>query len=180
VYRYFFALLPQQNVSDETVRIATEVQNELSLRGRLIARQRLHMTWAFIGRYDEPRADVEAAAIAAGDSITGAPFDMIFNHVTSFGRGEGDAPCVFIAPEVPRQMTRISIELRKSMEDAGAAGRDEFPFRPHVTWLYSPDRIKGARPIEPIVWPASEICLVQSVSGVIAYRIIKRWPLRSA
>jgi RNA 2',3'-cyclic 3'-phosphodiesterase len=176
-YRYFFALMPEPEVSDATMRAATKIQRDLSLRGRQIARHRIHMTWSFIGRYTEPRIDVEEAGVAVGDAVKCAPFEIAFDHATSFGRGEGDAPCVFIAPHVPAEMMRIATHLRKTLEDAEVAGRDDFPFRPHVTWLYSPDRIKGAMRIDPIVWRATEMCLVQSTSGVLAYRIIKRWPL---
>ncbi len=179
-YRYFFALMPQPEVRDATIGAARKIQNDLTLRGNLIARHRIHMTWSFIGRYPEPRIDVEEAGVAVGDAVTCTPFEMTFDHATSFGRGEGNAPCVFIAPHVPAEMQRIAAHLRKTMEDAGLAGRDDFPFRPHVTWLYSPDRIKGAMRIDPIVWQARELCLVQSVSSVPAYRIIKQWPLEGS
>jgi 2'-5' RNA ligase len=177
-YRYFFALIPNAEACDATLDQALAVRAALGLRGNLVSRKRLHVTWSFVGTFDEPHDEVEAAAIVAGDALGCHPFDISFTSATSFGRGKEIAPCVFVGESAPMEMLGVATLLRKAMEDAGAAREDQYPFRPHITWLYSPDRIRGDLEIQPIVWRATELCLIRSTSGVPVYSVLKRWLLR--
>jgi 2'-5' RNA ligase len=178
-YRHFFALRPEPHAIDAATRLAASLKAQLSLGGNSVNRNRLHVIWAFIGRYDEPREDVEVRAIAAGDAVRCQCFEIAFDYAASFGRGMGNAPCVFVASKIPQEFSRTGSILRMTLEDEGAAGPDAYPFRPHVTWLYSPDRIRGDHRIEPLIWKASEIHLLQSTSGVPAHRTIRTWSLQN-
>ncbi len=85
----------------------------LGLRGTLIAPSRLHLTCRFLGRFDAPQARLEEAAIEQANLIDAEPFQIRFEHATSFD-GPKDAPCVFVSQERPPVL----------MELAERAGRD--------------------------------------------------------
>jgi RNA 2',3'-cyclic 3'-phosphodiesterase len=58
---------------------------------------------------------------------------------------------------------------------------EQRPYQAHVTLSRKAQAAPRRRDTPPIVWPAEEFCLVESVSeehGSV-YRVLARWPLRA-
>jgi 2'-5' RNA ligase len=70
-HRYFFAVFPSADARDLTALRAAGLQRSLGLRGHPVAASKLHATCHFIGSYEQPRTDIETAALGAGDAIAG-------------------------------------------------------------------------------------------------------------
>jgi len=170
---YFFAIFPDEHARDLTYAAAGLLQSALGLRGRLIAPGRLHMTCRFLGRFDAPQPSLEEAAIAHANGIDAEPFQIRFDHATSFDWPK-DAPCVFVAQEHPP----VLMELANALTEVRAfPSTARPPFKPHVTWLRSKDRVYGQMAIAPIVWRARTLSLACSTIGERNYRIVRTWPL---
>lgn len=174
MHTYFFALFPDSATRDRIAVAAASVQQRWRLRGRLVDPARLHLTLHFIGRFEAAQADLETRAQAVGAAMTAAPVAFALDHALSFARPRGKAPCVFGVADGAARLENLAARLEAAMAPVNDAGR---PFRQHLTWLYSSDRIDGAYPIAPIAWRARTLSLASGVAGESAYRILARWPL---
>lgn len=177
MHTYFFALFPDDGVCDQIVAAANTLQAGRALGGRRVARIRLHMTAHFVGRYRQPDPTIEVRAIEAGERVACAPFEMVLDRAYSFPRDRGEAPGIF-APSAPSgALLSFAAKLRDEMAIAADMPRKGAAFRPHVTWLYSVDRIEQTA-IAPIAWCVSEFALAHTVPGQQQYKILRRWQLR--
>jgi RNA 2',3'-cyclic 3'-phosphodiesterase len=174
MHSYFFAVFPEAATRDRIAGAAASVQQRCRLRGRLVDSVRLHLTLHFIGRFAAAQADLEARAQAVGAAMTAAPVDFVLDHASSFARPRGKAPCVFGVADGAARLADLAARLGAAIAPASDDGR---PFLPHVTWLYSSDRIVGAYPIAPIAWHAQTVSLAHGIAGESAYRILASWPL---
>ncbi|MEP7041983.1 MAG: hypothetical protein ABI843_02905 [Dokdonella sp.] len=171
---YFFAIFPDVDARDLAYAEAGLFKASLNLRGRLVARERLHLTCHFVGRFVSSSIEVEAKAITVGEGIVAKPCEIEFNHALSLD-SSGLAPCVFAPTVVPRELKSLAEELR-------GATRNDVPdpmrtFHPRVTWLRSQDRIYGTLPMSPLTWPIRSFSLAAGVAGEPAYRIVRTWVL---
>lgn len=177
MHTYFFALFPDDVACDRIVAAADALQVARALGGRRVARPRLHMTAHFIGRFQQPASTVEAHAIEAAERVTCAPFEMVLDRAYSFPRGGGEAPGIFAPSTPPSALLSVAALLRDAMVGAANSPRKRAAFRPHVTWLYSRDRIVETA-IAPIAWRVAGFALAHTIPGQQLYRIVRRWPLR--
>jgi 2'-5' RNA ligase len=173
---YFFAVFPEDHARDLTHAAAGLFKESLGLSGRLVSPEKLHMTCHFIGRFKQALDDVEAKAIAVGDEVTGQRFDITFDHALTF-EGTNAAPCVFASAEVPWALRGLCHRIGHLLDPTRKETHVSRPFRPHVTWLYSNDRIYGTMPMSPLTWSAKTFALASGVPGVAPYRIIRTWAL---
>ena len=171
---YFFAIFPDEHTRDLSYAAAGLLQSALGLRGKLIAPGRLHMTCRFLGRFDAPQPWLEETAIERANRIDTEPFQIRFDHATSFDWPK-DAPCVFVTQERPPVLMDLVSALAEV--PAGPFNPAHPPFTPHVTWLRSKDRVYGQMAIAPIVWSARTLSLACSTTGERDYRIVGTWPL---
>lgn len=174
MHTYFFALFPDAATRERIAEAAASVQQRCRLRGRPVDPARLHLTLHFIGRFAAAQADLEARAQVVGATMSAAPLAFVLDHALSFARPRGKAPCVFGVADGAARLAELAARLEAAMAQANDAGR---PFLPHVTWLYSSDRIDGAFPIAPMAWHARTLSLALGIAGEPAYRILASWPL---
>ena len=176
-HTYFFALFPDDVVCDQILAAADALQAAQALGGRRVARPRLHMTAHFVGRYRQPDPNIEARAIEAGERMTCAPFELVLDRAYSFPRGRGEAPGIFAPSAAPGALLSFAAQLRDAVAAVASSPRKGVAFRPHVTWLYSVDRILE-NAIAPIAWRVAEFALAMTIPGQQRYEILRRWPLR--
>lgn len=176
-HTYFFALFPDPAVRDRISAAAAALQARLGLRGQLIAPSRLHATLHFLGRFGAAQPALEAQARQAGHAARCPSFAVAFDRALSFRHGRDKSPCVFAMEDLSGPMHWLAERLHGAMGSAPPRAGEVRPFRPHVTWLYSPDCIQGELPVEPLAWHAGEFALVHGIQGAADYRVIRRWPL---
>jgi 2'-5' RNA ligase len=168
--RLFFALWP-----DEPVRQAlsgwAQACREGS-QGRLVRRENLHATLAFLGEVDRsrlPQLRSLAHALAAGR------FELVLERIGYWPHNR----IVYAAPAaMPVPLSALAAALALRLSRAGFR-TEERPYFAHVTLLRAARRAPpGVRPA-PLRWPVDSIALVESRrdAGDLVYRPLEHWTL---
>ncbi len=166
-HRAFFALWPGAAIRSAISR-ATRDAVRLS-GGRPIAKDRLHLTVAFLGELTT--AGLEAAK--AVPPIGVGAFELTLDRVGVWP----ESKVLWLAPqEPPEALLELEACLWDALVERGfrAEGRD---YRPHVTLA------RRARPpeveVEPVRWPVADLVLVESFpeGRGVHYEVLDRWPL---
>ena len=170
--RYFFALWPDDSTRD---RLVEACQTLPAGTGRIVPRQNLHITLAFLGPLDGPVVDRLRAGAAA---ITADPFSL---HLDEFGWWRKPRVVWLAATHIPNALLELVTAVNTLIQAQGIRP-DTRPYRPHLTIA----RKTGKKPAEiaclPVDWRIDSFCLVQSNTlpeGAV-YEIIETWPLSSA
>jgi 2'-5' RNA ligase len=165
--RVFFALWP-----DEATRSAIVRSTKRAVRlcgGRPIAKDRLHITVAFLGDLDPARLD---AARSAAPISVGA-FDLTLDVI---GVWPQSRVLWFAGRDVPKALDDLEQRLWAALEERGFA-REPRIYRPHLTLA------RRARPVEeevdPVSWHVGELVLAESLPAGknVHYEVLERWPL---
>jgi 2'-5' RNA ligase len=166
-HRVFFALWP-----DETTRSALSRATRAAVQasgGRPIAKDRLHLTVAFLG-------ELTAAGVAVARSVppieVGA-FDLTLDAIGIWP----ESRVLWLAPRsLPAPLEELEARLWERLATHGFEGEDRL-YRPHVTLA------RRARPVEadlvPVLWRVEELALVESFPDGrnVHYEVLERWPL---
>jgi 2'-5' RNA ligase len=166
-HRVFFALWP-----DDTTRAAISRATRAVVGasgGRPIAKERLHVTVAFLGELTpEGLASARAAApVPVGE------FELVLDSVGLWP----ESKILWLAPTVPPEAL---FELEARLADALAARgfrAEERVYRPHVTLARRARAVVAE--IEPVPFPVRELALVESFPDArnVHYEVLERWPL---
>lgn len=169
--RCFFALWPDEALAGSLHALAEAAH--ASCGGRLMRRDTLHLTLAFLG---EISADRVAAARAAADALAGTEgFDLTLDRLGYWQHNR-----ILWAGGVSPRLTLLADGLATRLRAAGFA-LDTRGFAAHVTLLR--DARCEVVPTMPaaLAWPVREFVLAESrpAAAGARYDIIGRWPLRS-
>jgi 2'-5' RNA ligase len=165
--RVFFALWPD---ADTRARLARATKDAVRQSGgRPIAKDRLHVTVAFLGNLTPAGLEIASAVPPIG---VGA-FALVLDKIGAFAASR---TLWLGSRSVPPALVDLE---RRLWEALGAKGfiREERIYRPHVTLA------RRARPIEaeitPIEWPVGELALVESLPAGrnVHYEPLRTWPL---
>ena len=166
--RVFFALWPEAATAAGIVR-ATRRAVQLS-RGRAMAKERLHVTVAFLG--DLAPDDLERARSAA--PIASGVFDMLLDTLGFWPQSR----VLWLAPRVvPPKLSELEQQLWAALADRGFE-REPRPFIPHMT-LARRARAVEDEAVEAVPWHVAELALVESLPtpNNVHYEVLERWPL---
>ncbi|MDP3325513.1 MAG: 2'-5' RNA ligase family protein [Hydrogenophaga sp.] len=178
-HNLFFALMPPVAVAEQVMALAGRLRGVLGLTGRLIDRDRLHVSLLGVAPDVSPPI-VEAARVLAA-RVNSAPFDVVFDRVLSFDRGMDRSQPLVLCHSDHRSLHGLHLlqqMLGLEMKRAGCpvpAGRS---FNPHMTLLYD-HRLVAEQIIDaPLHWTATEFALIESHVGHSHYECLGTWPLR--
>ncbi|MDP2809607.1 MAG: RNA 2',3'-cyclic phosphodiesterase [Rhodocyclaceae bacterium] len=170
--RVFFALWPDAAAAGLLHTAGREARETCG--GRLMRRETLHLTLAFLG--DIPAQRIDDARRAA-DGIAAAPFALTLDRL---GFWPGNPILWAGAPEsIPRPaLTLLADALGGRLREAGFRLEDR-PFAAHVTLLRDARCPAVPTLANPVEWTASEFVLAESVRSAEGsrYETIGRWPL---
>lgn len=163
--RVFFALWPDDATRTRLSRATKECVRRSG--GRPIAKDRLHITVAFLGGLTPEGFEIASTVppIAVG------PFALTLDKVGSF-----DSTLWLGARSVPKPLIELEQRLWSALEAKGFI-REQRIYRPHVTLA------RRARPVEAEVdaveWPVAELALVESLPAGrnVYYELLRTWPL---
>ena len=133
-----------------------------------------HITLEFLGPVPASRV---AAARGAAAQVRANPCELRLDAVEFWRRPE--VLCL-VAREVPPPLAGLVAQLRAALA-AQEFEPETRPFRAHVTLARKVSQPVSTAPFEPLVWPAAEFALVESVtdrSGSI-YTPLASWPLHA-
>jgi 2'-5' RNA ligase len=168
--RLFFALWPGASQREA---LSTVQQALPPGRGRLVHREDLHITLAFLGDVDAPR---RSCAEETADGVRVVPFDLMLDRFGCFPRSR-----VLWCGSSARPQPLLALVHALNGGLIGCGFRlERRPFHPHAT-LARKSRPLPARALEaPIDWPVSAFSLVTSVPRERPrYRVLRTWPLVS-
>lgn len=171
--RLFFAIRPQEQAGAAIADLGTRLKAAHRLRGRAIARERLHNTLAAVHDTGTIRENILRAK-AIGDRLWHRGFSVRFDWTGSFRRDDRGHPFVLRGGEGLEPLADFRETLRMRMRAAGLPV--EPGFTPHVTLLWA-DRCVDDYPIAPIGWRVREFVLTASLQGYSRHVDVARWSL---
>lgn len=174
--RLFFAVFPDAASAGRIEAIAQRLRSDLGLRGRCIARERLHLTLQHLGDHAGLPDGLVDAAHRAADALVATPFDLAFDKVGSFRGRPGNRPLVLRGEAGIAGIVDLQQRLGACLRTSGLGHCVAPRFTPHVTLLYD-DAIVPERPVPPVSWRVDEIRLVHSLLGRTEHRILGGWRL---
>ena len=170
--RVFFALWPDDRVASALDASARRIHAQTG--GRLMRRDGLHLTLAFLG---EQPAERVAALQRLAAALAAEAFELDLSCAGAWQRGR----IVWGGPEVtPPALAELAAGLTDALRADGFEV-ERRPFAAHVT-LVRNGRQPPPRAIDPPVrWPVRDFALMRSRLGAegARYEVIGRWPLSS-
>lgn len=167
--RLFFALWPDETTQGALYRTGKWLHKHWG--GRLMQRDTLHITLAFLG---STPAKQLVTLVACADSVQTGAFEL---NLTQAGYWPHNRIGWLGVTETPPQHLELVGALNRALLTAGFP-IDARPHVPHVTLLRN--TAGGELPAcEPVRWPVREFVLVKSRTEAEGahYEVIRRWPL---
>lgn len=171
--RLFFALWPPAEVARALHAAAR--QAHAACGGRLIRRETLHITLAFLGDVATARlgaAEAAAAAVAAAAFVLEVDRLAYWRHNRIVWAG-CSAP--------PAALERLAGGLARHLREAGFS-LEERRFAAHATLLRNATNAALPALDAAIRWPVTDFALVASHAGAEGsrYEVLRRWPLAAS
>jgi 2'-5' RNA ligase len=166
-HRVFFALWP-----DDAIRAAISRATRDAVRlsgGRPIAKERLHVTIAFLGELTTAGLEVARGV----PPIPVGPFELTFDAIGVWP----ESKILWLAPStMPDALGQLEERLWAALIERGFRG-EERVYRPHVTLARRARPVESA--IEPIRFPVRDLALVESFPDGrnVHYEVLERWAL---
>ncbi|HET7608940.1 MAG TPA: RNA 2',3'-cyclic phosphodiesterase [Gammaproteobacteria bacterium] len=166
-HRVFFALWP-----DDATRAAISRSTREAVRlsgGRPIAKERLHITVAFLGELTA--AGVEAAR--AVPPIPVGPFELTLDAIGVWP----ESKILWLAPTaLPAALAELENLLWDGLVECGFRGAER-DYLPHVTLARRARPVESA--VEPVRFPVRDLALVESFPDGrnVHYEVLERWDL---
>ncbi|MGH8667279.1 MAG: RNA 2',3'-cyclic phosphodiesterase [Burkholderiales bacterium] len=168
--RAFFALWPPEAVRSALLGWAQACR--ASTAGRLVRRENLHTTLAFLGEIDRSRLP-ELAVLA--QELVAERFELVLDRV---GYWSHNGIVYAAAESMPAPLSALAGAL--ALRLAGAGFRiEERSYFAHVTLLRAARRAPAGVRVASLRWQVDTLALVQSVrsGGRLVYRPLERWTL---
>jgi len=163
--RMFFALWPD----DATRKLVARATKDAVRRsgGRPIAKERLHVTVAFLGGLTPAGLTIASTV----PPVVVGPFTLTLDTIGAF-----DSTLWFGARSVPTPLMELERRLWEALEARGFM-REPRIYRPHLTLARRARRVDAE--VEPVEWPVAELALVESLPAGrnVHYEVLQTWPL---
>jgi 2'-5' RNA ligase len=166
-HRVFFALWPDDGVRAAISRLTRAAVQ--SSGGRPIAKERLHLTVAFLGEVTAAGLEVARQVLP----ISVGEFELVLDAVSVWP----ESKILWLAPSTPpAALGELEARLADALVEAGFHGEDRI-YRPHITLARRARPVAAA--VEPIHWAVRDLALVESFpeGRNVHYEVLGRWPL---
>ena len=149
----FFALWPDAALRQSAAeRVAALVPMGV---GRPQRPDQLHLTLVFLGRVAEQRVE---SVHAVASRINGTSIAVALDRLEHWRQPQ--VLCL-TASHVPAPLVVLVEQLRAALA-AGGLPTETRPYRPHLTLARKLSRFEGPADVEPLLWHADAITLVES------------------
>lgn len=175
--RLFFGLFPDAGTAARIAALAEDLKRKHGLKSRVHEASRLHITLFHLGDFPGLPKGLVRDSTAAAETMTAAPFEVTFDHATSFAGRPKNRPFILKGGDAGLADLQAYREaLGRALALQGV--RTTPAFTPHVTLLYD-DPMIAPDPVTPISWTVRELVLVRSLLGQGVHEHIGRWPLEA-
>ena len=168
--RLFFALWPDAELRAEAAARVAALAPRTGVRPQ--RPDQLHVTLVFLGTVADERFD---GVVAVGAQGTGMSVSVALDRVEHWRKPQ--VLCL-TASQVPPPLVALVEGLRASLAAAGLPTETR-PYRPHLTLARKVKRFDTRPDVEPLLWRADSITLVESRSDALGsrYEPLGSWPL---
>lgn len=178
--RLFFALWPTASMQSELAAAARLAMDSVH-GGRVVPRESLHLTLAFLGSVPEPaivtvRESAREACQAYPSAGSAAPsLEVTLDEIDYWPRSQ--VLCATASRE-SAGAAELAQGLKQSLSAAGFSP-DLKPFRAHVTLARQVRGRPADGELSPVRWAFSDFALVESRTGPSGslYSVLESWPL---
>ena len=173
-HKFFFAVQPPAREATAISQLATTVA--LRHDGVPLHADNLHVSLNGVGAYTTVPADIVDRAIAAAAEVNFAPFEVAFNRLLTWGRGQNRPTvlrCITGEPELHALHAAIYAAMLRSGLPAKAA-----PGTPHMTLFYSTAVLPEQHLPQPFAWRVDRFCLTHATHGAGRHELAGEWRLR--
>ncbi|MBP7453896.1 MAG: 2'-5' RNA ligase family protein [Ottowia sp.] len=171
----FFALLPAPEDAHRISEQAAVLRESLGLDERaVVGAQRLHVSLHSLGSHGAVPDSELSSALAAASQLKSSPFDVCFDRVLTYGRGETKA----LVLDSTAPMTALHAfhrQLGMALADAGMPAKRTFT--PHMTLSRHDAEVPAQALVAPLCWCARRLVLIWSHVGRTRYELAGEWPL---
>lgn len=175
--RLFFGLFPDAATAARIAALGEDLRHKHGLKSHVHSVSRLHVTLFHLGDFPGLPMNLVRSSMAAAEAVKAAPFEVTFDHATSFSGRPKNRPFILKGSEeglADLQTYRAALGVSLARAGVKTAGA----FTPHVTLLYD-DPIIEPDPIAPISWTVRELVLIRSHMGKSIHEPLGRWPLEA-
>jgi 2'-5' RNA ligase len=169
--RLFFALWP-----DNSIRQQIKSAPYPHLKPKTTPLENWHMTLVFLGpTLAEQRARLERAAT----TVHAKPFTLRLDITGQFSQARvAWLGCGYPGKELIVLQGELESALRKACPEHPAFVSVARPYCPHVTLYRHISNMHVPEKIEPVCWPVSSFCLIESrMAERPVYRVLNSWNL---
>ncbi|MGP1678547.1 MAG: RNA 2',3'-cyclic phosphodiesterase [Burkholderiales bacterium] len=168
--RLFFALWPPDDLQAKLAAWAYKAAG----KGRVMRRENIHMTLAFLGATDPA---VLPLLTERARAVRFAPIRLMLDRV-GYWKHKRIVWCG--TEDEPLALTALVSDLRAGLDAAGIR-YDPKPFVSHVTLVRKSSGLGGAPRWLPLVWEMRDFALVRSVpvDGGVRYEVMERFPAQA-
>jgi 2'-5' RNA ligase len=165
--RVFFALWPDADTRARLARMTKDAVRRSG--GRPIAKDRFHITVAFLG-------NLTPAGLEIASAVPPIPVGAFALALDTIGAFAASRTLWFGARSVPPALTELERRLWEGLTAKGFV-REERIYRPHVTLARRARAVDEQ--IDPVEWRVGELALVESLAAGrnVHYEPLRTWPL---
>ncbi|HEY4252492.1 MAG TPA: hypothetical protein VGM87_14870 [Roseomonas sp.] len=175
----FFAILPDQTGLEDIRALTAQLDAKFGIRADLRPDRVLHISGQPVERYRGLPKDVVAAAQRAGAALRARPCTVTFDQLRNLGRkGEGSQPLALCCGDGAPDLMAIWHGLAGVMQACWLLPKPAAALTPHLSLLYSRQRLPEGPLETPITLAVRHLALVRSLQGQTRYKPLGRWPLR--
>jgi RNA 2',3'-cyclic 3'-phosphodiesterase len=172
--KLFLATLPPPDIGARIDGLGDVVIPARRLKGRRIARERLHSTLAPFREQPFSLGEMVGRAKAAATRVRARPFSVRFEWTQSFRHGGSRHPFVLSGGDGLAPLRAFQRQLADTLYQTGIDV--EFDATPHVTLVWADACVEEA-PIAPLEWTVRDFTLIASLQGQSRYISLASWRL---
>lgn len=171
----YFALRPDGPAADAAMELARQCRRRNGLSGRPYDASRLHVSLCPAMSRRGPRKGDTATALRAAARVQAHGFDIGFDRLCTFGRGERRA-IVLCCNSGANLASSLRGNLVRELVRSGLGwGRGKFT--PHLTLLWDRSSVAEVHLDAPICWTVRDFVLIRSHVGCSRHVDLGRWQL---
>lgn len=174
-YEVFLAVMPDEYSAQGIHAFAGGLQARYGMSGALRPWRHLHVSLHGFGKLPEVSERLVQAIEEACQPVLAktAPFPVRFDRVLSYHNA------LVLASGGSEELTKLHEALGRALILGGFKGITLTGFNPHVTMLYTPQRVPEER-VATLGWRVNEVRLVCSEFGKTKYDFLGQWRLGAA
>jgi RNA 2',3'-cyclic 3'-phosphodiesterase len=173
-HKVFFGIRPPGAIAPAIAQLGTALATQYG--GAPLQPDKLHVSLNGVGAYATVPDDIIDRANTIFASVTAAPFDVAFDRLLSWGRGQ-NRYTVLRCTTGEQELKALYAVICTAMTRGGLTLNKTFGI-PHMTVFYGNAVLAEPRLPQPFAWRVDRFYLIYSIHGTGRHELRGEWPLR--